>query len=199
MIKKRLALMLLCTLLLTGCARQPVTIPNGLNAGLRAEPALLSELPAGGFPIQIGGVTLTPPLSLGALERLGFTTALPAEYLLDGGDFSDDLLFENGNASFEGALYNPSEDTLPMSECVMVQISATDFTASDGVKPGAAAADVTAAYGDAEDEMMMGQSRWLFYGTMLNDGLGFEIDLETKQLISVLSYCIPSGSLEAIQ
>lgn len=194
--KSLLLLMLICALALSGCARRPIVLPRAQNTGRRAAPAILDDLPSGGHPLQIGGVVVTPPLSLDEAQALGFNVDVD-DRMLDGQTLSDLYDVTGDGFEFYTCFYNQADRALPVKDCPMVLVWATDFVADKGVAPGMTDKELLTACGDAADETFEDGSRWLTYGTGLYDGLMFELDTQTRRVISALSFCLPADDVEA--
>lgn len=196
--KTLLLLMIISALALSGCARQPILLPQPQNTGLRAAPAILGELPSGGHPLQIGGVVVTPPLSLKKVQSLGFTVDVGTE-TVQSDALSEVYTITGYGVEFDACFYNQTDDALPVASCPLTVVLTTDFVADKGIAPGATEAELLAAYGDATDDLIDGDSHWLIYGTGLYDGLVFELDARTRRLISAVSFCFPPDDVEAEQ
>ncbi|MEG0742629.1 MAG: hypothetical protein RR521_10390 [Clostridia bacterium] len=196
--KFRLAALLLAALLLLSACAQERTIPTPGNTGRRAQAPELPRMEGGGYPLILAGVTIDPPITCDALEKLGFTPLEDVSGTLAPSEFSDDFVFVGKNGIFHGNLYNNSMSTQRVSDCPLVWLDASEgeITAClpTGMPFGTPWADLLEDFGEPDEAFSEDGFDVYCYGTGLYRTLNLHIDHATQRLTRIESYNIPAAA-----
>lgn len=156
--RKLAALLLACLCLLCACAHAPAAVPAAANTGLR------TRIEAHGSPplsFAVNGTSVTLPITVRAVQTLGFAAELPAREVAPF-QLSEPILFDGGGCSFTGYLYNTEgEPRAPHAgmPLVWVRLEAAAQTQPVTLPQGLSLVGLTteqvmAAYGEPQEKAL---------------------------------------------